>query len=50
MGSLETQARLEGRWCDIGWAESIALELAILWLIQVGHVNCNIIVHGDNAE
>jgi len=34
---------------DISWAESIALELAILLLIQVGHVDCNIVVHGDNT-
>jgi len=32
--------------CNIGWEESIKLELAILWLIQDGYVDCNIIICG----
>jgi len=34
---------------NIGWVESIAQELDILWIFQAGHVNCNIIIHGDNT-
>src|SRR5882724_7469435 len=33
---------------DIGWVESIALKLAILWLLQEGHTDCDITIHGDN--
>ena len=39
--------KVDGR--DIGWAESIALELAILILIDRSLVDCTITVHGDNA-
>src|SRR5882724_13058060 len=34
---------------DIGWVESIALELTILWLLQEGHTDCNITIHSDNT-
>ena len=34
---------------DIGWGELIALELAILLLMQVGHIDCDIVIHGDNT-
>jgi len=37
----------EGR--DIGWAESVALELAVYWLIQEGFHDANIVVHLDNT-
>jgi len=38
--------RTDGR--DIGWAESIALELAVIWLVREGFSDCNISIHGDN--
>jgi len=34
---------------DIGWAESVALKLAILWLVGQGFSNCDIIIRGDNT-
>jgi len=34
---------------DIGWAESVALELAVLWLVRQGFSNCNVIVRGNNT-
>ena len=34
---------------DIGWAETIALELAVLWLVDAGFNNCNVVVHSDNT-
>ena len=34
---------------DIGWVETIALELAVLWLVDVGFNNSNIVVHSDNT-
>src|SRR5882724_6659339 len=34
---------------DIGWAKSIALELAILILINRNFVDCTITIHGDNT-
>jgi len=34
---------------DIGWAETIALELAVLILSDEGFHDCSIIVHGDNT-
>ena len=53
LGHLWDAWRLKPSWktnrCDIGWVESIALELAILWLIQASHIDCNIIVCGDNT-
>ena len=33
---------------DIGWAESVALELAILHLIAIGYTQVNILVRSDN--
>ena len=33
---------------DIGWAESVALELAIMWLIQHQFADCEVMVRGDN--
>src|SRR5882724_12041923 len=35
---------------DIGWAEAIALELAVLWIIQQGYSDCEIKVRGDNTS
>ena len=35
---------------DIGWAESIALELAILWIISQNFLDSEIIIHGDNTS
>jgi len=32
-----------------GWAESIALELAIYWLIQEHYHDMNIMIHSDNT-
>jgi len=53
LGHLWAAWRLKPGWkmdsCNIGWEESVALELAILWLIQASHVDCNI-VHGDNTR
>ena len=37
----------EGR--DIGWAESIALKLAILLLVDHGFKDCLITIQGDNT-
>src|SRR5882724_2158286 len=37
----------EGR--DIGWAESIALELAVLLLVNLNFRNCSIVIRGDNT-
>jgi len=34
---------------DIGWAESIALELAVMWLIKQSFSNCNVTIRGDNT-
>ena len=34
---------------DIGWAESVALELAIYWLIQEGYQGMNITILSDNT-
>ena len=34
---------------DIGWAESVALELAILWLVQCEFTDCEVTVKGDNT-
>jgi len=54
LGHLWAAWRLKPSWrtdgCNIGWAESVALELAILWLIQAGHIYCNITIHGDNTR
>ena len=34
---------------DIGWAETITLELTVLWLVNAGFNNSSIIVHSDNT-
>jgi len=34
---------------DIGWAESIALELAVLMLVDHGFKDCLITIWGDNT-
>ena len=34
---------------DIGWAESVALELSIYWLIQEGYQDMHITIHSDNT-
>jgi len=34
---------------DIGWAESIALELAVMWLIQNNFSDCEVTICGDNT-
>jgi len=34
---------------DIGWAEAVALELAVLWLVQDGYSDCEIKIKGDNT-
>jgi len=39
--------KADGR--DIGWAEAIALEMAILWLIHKGYSDWKITIHGDNT-
>src|SRR5882724_13270425 len=39
--------KTEGR--DIGWAESIALELAVLLLVNINFRDCSIIIHSDNT-
>ena len=37
----------EGR--DIGWAKSIALELAVLLLVNLNFRDCSIVIRGDNT-
>ena len=34
---------------DIGWAESVALEIAILWLVRQGLSDCKVTIRGDNT-
>jgi len=34
--------------CDISWAETIAMEVALLWILAVGFCNVNILIHGNN--
>ena len=34
---------------DIGWAESVALELAVIWLVEQGFADCDVTVRGDNT-
>src|SRR5882724_6158517 len=34
---------------DIGWAELVALELAILWLVQCEFAYCEVMVEADNT-
>jgi len=38
--------RADGR--DIGWAESVALELAALWMVHTGFHDAVVTVRGDN--
>jgi len=33
---------------DIGWVKSVALELAVLWLVGQRFSNCDVMVRGDN--
>jgi hypothetical protein len=33
---------------DIGWAEMVAVELAVRTLITVKYTNCHVIIHSDN--
>lgn len=35
---------------DIGWAESIAVELATLWVTEQQHFDAEITIHGDNTS
>jgi len=32
---------------DIGWAESVALKLAVLWLVEQNFSDCEITIRGD---
>ena len=34
---------------DIGWAESVALELVVMWLVQQDFADCKVAVKGDNT-
>jgi hypothetical protein len=34
---------------DIGWSESVAVELAILWVTEQDVSNKKILIHGDNT-
>ena len=34
---------------DIGWAESVALKLAVLWLVEQKYSDCEITVRGDKT-
>jgi hypothetical protein len=34
---------------DIGWAEAVALELAVRWLCSAGFSDAEIVIHGDNT-
>ena len=35
--------------CDIGWAETIALEIAIPWLVAENYNNTIVVIHSDNT-
>ena len=35
---------------DIGWADSIALELAILWAVHAGFHDVALTIRGDNTS
>ena len=35
---------------DIGWAESVAVELAILWVVEQKRSDLEILIHGDNTN
>ena len=34
---------------EICWAETIAMELALLWMVSAGFHNAKIVIHGDNT-
>ena len=34
---------------DIGWAEMVTMELAVLWIQSVGIRDSKVLVHGDNT-
>src|SRR5882724_12013621 len=34
---------------DIGWAESVALELVVLWLVTQDFADCEVAIKGDNT-
>ena len=35
---------------DIGWAESIALEIAVLWALASGLTDAELVIRGDNIS
>ena len=35
---------------DIGWAEAVALELAVLWLIHANHHDASVVIKCDNSS
>jgi len=51
-GHLWAAWRLRAGWRsdgqDIGWVKLIMLELAVIWLVQDGYMDCNITIHGDD--
>src|SRR5882724_4920134 len=44
--------RLSDGWrsinCDISWPETIAMELAVLWVLAAGIHDVKVVIHGDN--
>ena len=34
---------------DIGWAETVTMELALLWMVSEGIHNVKVVIHGDNT-
>jgi hypothetical protein len=34
---------------DIGWAECIAMELAVMWIASAGFKDVHVLIHGDNT-
>jgi len=34
---------------DIGWAESIALELVVIMIVDQGFNDCHVMIRGDNT-
>ena len=45
---LQDGWQMAGR--DIGWAESVAVELAILWVVEQKRSDLEILIHGDNTN
>jgi len=45
---LSPDCKSNGR--DIGWAKSIALEMAVYILIDCNFTDCSVIIHGDNTS